>query len=113
MRSGQMYGTLLMSMMEQSSESANLLSPSADEVREAIRIMEQLATDRGLLEQVSQDEMHRLLRAAEKIAIPSRADRRRLKRAFLKREHEERERLKRADAQHLAFTLVCTIIAAG
>ena len=66
--------------------------------------MQQLAADRGLLEQVSQEEMHRLLRAAEKVALPTRADRKRLKRAFLKREQAEKARQRAADKRQLAET---------
>ncbi|MCA9110092.1 MAG: SDR family oxidoreductase [Planctomycetaceae bacterium] len=78
--------------------------PSSEEVRLVMELLEQIAADRGLLEQVSKEEMHRLLRAAEKVALPSRSDRKRLKRAFLKREHAERDRKRSADAQHLART---------
>ncbi len=91
-------------MMDETSDNEMQSKPSAEDVRLAIDMLEKIAADRGLLEQVSQDEMHRLLRAAEKIALPTRADRKRLKRAFLKREQAERERQREVDDRQLAQT---------
>lgn len=90
--------------MDSAPKTTNHPSPSAADILQAIQVIEQIAADRGLLEQVSQNEMHRLLRAAEKVALPTRADRKRLKRAFIKREQAEKARQREVDERQLAQT---------
>lgn len=78
--------------------------PTADGLARAIEVLEQLAADRGLLELLSRDEMHRLMRAAEGVAVPDRIAREKLRRAIRKREKNELARRKADDELLLAQT---------
>jgi NAD(P)-dependent dehydrogenase (short-subunit alcohol dehydrogenase family) len=78
--------------------------PSIDCLTKAIEVIEQLAADRGLLEQLSRDEMQRLMRAAGRVAVPDRISRDKLRLANRKREQAERTRHKADDELLLAQT---------
>ncbi len=90
--------------MDSSDTSDTSATLSAFDLRNLVTRLEAVADDRGLLQLLSQEEMHRLLRAAEKVALPTRTDRRRLKRAFLKQEQAERNRQREADERQLSQT---------
>ncbi|MCH8923250.1 MAG: SDR family oxidoreductase [Planctomycetes bacterium] len=79
-------------------------SPTAACIAGAIEVLEQLADDRGLLERLSRDEMHRLMRAAQRVAVPDRISREKLRRAIRNRENAERSRKKAQDELLLAKT---------
>ncbi|QDU42660.1 Fatty acyl-CoA reductase [Symmachiella dynata] len=85
-------------------ESATDPEPTHDAMVEAIAVLEQLAADRGLLERLSQEEMHRLMRAAEGVAVPDRVSRMKLRRAIQKREKAALAEQKAADESLLAQT---------
>lgn len=70
----------------------------------ALEIFEQLALDRGLLAQLSNQDRKRLVQAAERVASPDRTSRKRLARAFKKREQAQLDQKKSADEQKLAQT---------
>ena len=78
--------------------------PTRDCITRTAEVLEQLVADRGLLEQLSAEEMHRLLRAAEGVAVPDRLSRRKLRHAIRKREQTERNRQKDEDESLLAQT---------
>ena len=79
-------------------------SPTADCIAGAIEVLEQLAADRGLLERLSRDDMHRLMRAAQRVAVPDRISREKLRRAIRNREKTERSRKKAEDELLLGKT---------
>ena len=79
-------------------------SVTADCITKAIEVLEQLADDRGLLERLSRDETQRLMRAAQRVAVPDRIAREKLKRAIRNREQAERSRKKAEDELLLAKT---------
>ena len=78
--------------------------PTAEGLAHAIEVLEQLAADRGLIEQLTRDQMHRLLRAAERVAVPDRVSREKLRRAIRRREKTELARKKADDERLLAQT---------
>jgi NAD(P)-dependent dehydrogenase (short-subunit alcohol dehydrogenase family) len=79
-------------------------SPTAESIARAVEVLQRLADDRGLLEQLSRDEMNRLMRAAERVAVPDRISREKLRRAIRNREKIERSRRKAEDELLLAKT---------
>ncbi len=75
-----------------------------DQVRKALAIVEEVAADRGLLADLTSDELKRLMRAIEKIAFPDRAARKALLRTLRRRERVDDGDHKRADEDLLAQT---------
>ena len=86
------------------SDSAGVPEPSAAELRRTVEVAEQIAGDRGLLAELSRDQRRRLMQALERIASPDRKSRKRLVRAFRKREQAELAEKKTRDAERLART---------
>ena len=70
----------------------------------AIDVIEQVAGDRGLLASLSDGDRQRLIIAAERIASPNRADRKRLSQARKKRERAALAEKRASDEEHLAQT---------
>ena len=70
----------------------------------ATEVLEQIADDRGLLETLNGEQLHRLMRAAGRVAMPPRSARKRLLRARSKRAHAESVKRKAADDRLLAET---------
>jgi len=79
-------------------------SVTEETLLKALEIFEQLALDRGLLAQLSNQDRKRLVQAAERVASPDRTSRKRLARAFKKREQAQLDQKKSADEQKLAQT---------
>ena len=90
--------------MTNESEPRQSSPTSGEEIRRAIQALEQLAADRGLLSDLSKDERRRLLDAAERVAFPDRAARKRLIRSFKRKQKEKVEQQKARDEQLLART---------
>lgn len=76
--------------MQDSSDSQTLPAPPAEELQKAISIVEQIAHDRGLLSLLSVEDRRRLARAIDRIAHPDRTARKKLARAFKRRDQAER-----------------------
>lgn len=76
----------------------------AETLAAAIEVLEQVADDRGLLGQLTSEERHRLLSAAGRVAMPTRRDRKQLKRASRQRIQDESAQRKAADERLLAET---------
>jgi len=70
---------------------------TAECIKKAIAVLEQIGADRGLLDLLSQDELRQMMQAAGKVAVPDRASKEQLRRAKRKREQAERARLKEED----------------
>jgi NAD(P)-dependent dehydrogenase (short-subunit alcohol dehydrogenase family) len=79
------------------SESQIQPAPTADCIKKAIEILESIGEDRGLLDQLSQDELRRIMQAAGRVAVPDRASKDQLRWAKRKREQADRARLKQDD----------------
>jgi len=62
----------------------------AEHLREAINLLEKVAGDRALMADLSEKERERLIRAAGAVFAPDVAERRRLVKAKVKRQHAER-----------------------
>lgn len=77
---------------------------SADELLQAVEILEQVAADRGLLAELNKEDHQRLIQAAERVASPDRKSRKRLVRAIRKREQVETLQQKAEDERRLART---------
>jgi NAD(P)-dependent dehydrogenase (short-subunit alcohol dehydrogenase family) len=77
---------------------------TAESLASATEILEQIANDRGLLNQLNSEQMHRLLSAAGRVAMPTRRDRKQLKKASRNRVQAENEQKKAADERLLAET---------
>ena len=73
-------------------------------MQETLGIVEQIALDRGLLSLLSVEERRRLLIAIDRIACPDRTARKKLTRAFKKRDQVEQTEQKTADDLLLANT---------
>ncbi len=78
--------------------------PTVESLASATDVLERIAEDRGLLNQLSSEEMHRLLSAAGRVAMPTRRDRKQLKRASRKRSQVQIARKKAEDERLLAET---------
>ncbi|MDA1014497.1 MAG: SDR family oxidoreductase [Planctomycetota bacterium] len=79
-------------------------APSTEAIQQAIAVVEQFANDRGLLTLLSDEDRRRLLQAVERVASPDRPARKRLLRAFKKRDRADADRQKAADEAQLATT---------
>ncbi|MEM8945502.1 MAG: SDR family oxidoreductase [Planctomycetota bacterium] len=77
---------------------------STFELSELVEQLERLAADRGLLDELSDEERRRLLRAAQQIAFPDRTARRQLQRKKRNRRQSEARAKRSADQQLLAET---------
>ena len=77
---------------------------SAQQLASVADALEQIAQDRSLLAQLSNDERQRLLRYASQVALPDRNSRRRLRKAFHQQKQQEQEALRQQDEQALAQT---------
>ncbi len=78
--------------------------PTAESFALVTEVLERIADDRGLLSQLAGEQMHRLLRAAECVAMPTRSARKQLLRASRKRAQAESEKKKAEDQRLLAET---------
>jgi len=85
-------------------ESDDVLQPSPEEMCRIVEVAEQIVRDRGLLAELSRDQRRRLMQALERIASPDRKSRKRLVRAFRKREQAELAEKKLRDEERLART---------
>lgn len=74
--------------------------PTANELQQAAGVLEQVAANRDLLAQLSEDERMRLLRAVSQVALPDRGSRRKLRKAFHQKKQAKLE-AKRADDERL------------
>lgn len=90
--------------MEASEEPAEQPVPTRGELLHAVEILERVATDRGLLADLTKGDHQRLIQAAERVASPDRKDRKRLVRAIRKREQAEVTQEKAEDKRRLART---------
>ena len=79
-------------------------TPSIEELRSTLRIVEIIAKDRGVLALLSKDERQRLAGAIDQVACPDRTARRRLVRAFKRKDMAERKAQKAKDESVLART---------
>jgi len=79
-------------------------APTAEQLALATEVLERIADDRGLLKALSGDEMHRFLKAAGRVAMPTRSARKQLLRASRKRAQEESAARKAEDERLLAET---------
>lgn len=77
---------------------------SPEELAQAIRVLEQIAEDRGVMLNVPKVERDRLMRAAGRVANPGRAARRQLAQAQRQQEKKQQASAKRVDEQLLATT---------
>ena len=75
-----------------------------EEIMSAIRVLESIANDRGLLARLDRDERSRLLEAASRVAYPSRSERRKLTRAFRGKKLTKDTSAKERDQQLLDST---------
>lgn len=73
-------------------------------MKDLVEILEQIAEDQGLLTLLSKEERSRLRAAIDRVAFPDRSARKRLIRAFKKREKLELKRQREEDARMLAKT---------
>ncbi|MEM7312123.1 MAG: SDR family oxidoreductase [Planctomycetota bacterium] len=76
----------------------------ADAILQIRDLLEALASNRGLLAQISNEDRDRLMRAAGKVSSPGREARRQLSRAFRKQRQEELARRKSKDEKLLEQT---------
>ena len=90
--------------MQDSVDAAERSTPTDDALTAALDVLEQLAEDRGLLSRLDEEARQRLMKAAERVASPDRESRKRLVRAFKKREQAELSRKKAEDELRLART---------
>ncbi|MDA0283767.1 MAG: hypothetical protein O3B86_10470, partial [Planctomycetota bacterium] len=90
--------------MQDSVDAAERSTPTDDALTAALDVLEQLAEDRGLLSRLDEKARQRLMKAAERVASPDRESRKRLVRAFKKREQAELSRKKAEDELRLART---------
>ncbi len=79
-------------------------APTAEALQQTLAIVEQIVVDRGLLSLLSVEERRRLLIAIDRIAHPDRTARKKLTRAFKKRDQVDLELQKGADELLLANT---------
>ncbi len=79
-------------------------APAAEELQQTLGIVEQIVHDRGLLSLLSVEERRRLLIAIDRIACPDRSARKKLTRAFKKRDQVELTQQKAEDELLLAST---------
>ncbi|MFP6763783.1 MAG: SDR family oxidoreductase [Planctomycetaceae bacterium] len=86
------------------SDSVGLPAPSAAELARTVEVAEQIARDRGLLAGLSREQRRRLMQALEQIASPDRKARKRLARAFKKKEQADQTEKKDRDEARLART---------
>ncbi len=86
------------------SEDAPTEQPTDDELFAAIGVIEQIANDRGLLARLSDEERKRLLKSVERVASPDRVARKRLLRAFKKKDKAQHAEKKEEDLRQLAKT---------
>ena len=78
--------------------------PTDEELARTLEIAEQIVNDRGLLIRFSKEDRQRLMQAVERIASPDRKSRKRLVRAFKRREQVEITEQKAEDERRLART---------
>ncbi len=90
--------------MEISPGSETLAAPAAEDLQLAISVVEQIAGDRGLLSLLSVEDRRRLVTAIDRIAHPDRTARKKLTRAFKRRDRAERTDVKARDELLLAAT---------
>lgn len=83
-------------------------APTAEAFQKAIELVEQVADDRGLLTLLSDADRRRFLKSVERVASPDRPARKRLLRAFKKRDRAEADKQKAADELQLATTGIRT-----
>src|SRR5436190_16544414 len=79
-------------------------APTTEALQHALEIVEQIVDDRGLLSLLSVEERRRLLIAIDRIACPDRSARKKLTRAFKKRDQVELSQQKAQDELLLAST---------
>ena len=94
--------------MEDSTDAIGGPPPTEAALLAAIDVIEQVALDRGLLAQVSEEDRKRIIQASERIARPDRKSRKRLLRAFKHREQKDLAEQKAADELKLALTGIRT-----
>ena len=85
-------------------DSKKLPAPTVQTLKQTLCIVEQIVHDRGLLSLLSIEERRRLLIAIDRIACPDRTARKKLTRAFKKRDQVERTDHKAQDELLLAST---------
>ena len=90
--------------MEASEEPAEQPVPTRGELQHAVKILEHVAGNRGLLAELTKGDHQRLIQAAERVASPDRKDRKRLVRAIRKRKQAEATQEKAEDKRRLART---------
>lgn len=90
--------------MEDNADSIDRPIPTGSDLVKAVEVLEHVVDDRGLLASLSEDDRKRLIQAAERVVSPDRKSRKRLVRAFKKREQVEVSRLKAEDERQLALT---------
>jgi len=78
--------------------------PTAAQLQQAAGVLEQVAANRDLLAQLSEDERMRLLRAVSQVALPDRGSRRKLRKAFHQKKQAKLDELRAADERLLAET---------
>ena len=86
---------------------SNVDSPiigNADELLGVTELLEQIAEDRGILAAIPENERHRLLEAAGRVAHPDKMARRQLTRAFRARRREAENQRKARDHDFLSGT---------
>ncbi len=87
---------------DQETESGD--APTAESLLSVTELLERIAEDRGHLAALDQADRQRLLHAIEKIAIPNRAARKQLLRAFRRKEQAQIDKQKAEDEHLLART---------
>jgi len=90
--------------LQESTDAQTVAAPTAEELQQAIDIIEQIAHDRGLLSLLSVEDRRRLVIAVDRIAHPDRTARKKLTRAFKRRDQAERTCDKAQDELLLAAT---------
>lgn len=90
--------------MEDSADSQTQPAPTTEALQQVLDVVEQIVHDRGLLSLLSVAERRRLLIAIDRIACPDRSARKKLIRAFKKRDQAELSQQKADDALLLANT---------
>lgn len=90
--------------METSTPSENRPAPTRDAILQAVEIVEQLADDRGLLALLSDEDRLRLMKSVGRVCDPDRPSRKKLLRAFKKRDQAILATQKVEDEVQLAKT---------
>ena len=91
--------------METSTPAEDRPAPTSDVINQAIAIVEQIADDRGLLALLSDADRKRLMSAAGRVSDPDRRSRKKLLRAFKKRDQAVLATQKSEDDVQLAERL--------